>query len=497
MASASQLGFYYVTGAEMQWEAAYSVAADPTGLRLMLTGTLQVAVAGLCLLAATLATTPYFYNIVGAALAAVGACFSPSNWSWNRVLPSVRTKPNQTHQRIIRIWPVAVFAALLSLLTLQLIRPSRPYDHISSTLPASLLRIFHVATVDPCASVNGVAFPLAEVVAKEHWQRPDGNFKGWAPGSDNYLVNRYKNNRPNWLWSQLPRGFYRWEPKINSTPTAPFGVPPESHESGDPASKCPDDKGPNYYNPVADPMRISNLDADVYEPLKEAFANSSVLVSHIILVSLESGRKELFPLREGSNLHRNVVKSHKPSKDQDELNQLLSKLTPVAQQVTGESFWSDPEAAPEDSSSSESGGWHDSAPAGMGGLNVQGAMTGSTLSFKSILGSHCGVYPLPVNFMEETTTNIYQPCIPQILNLFNQAKASSDDNPNDDANDRRAAVQGQQWRNINIQSTTDKYDRQDKMNRQMSFHETVSKENMDSQQSKYYSPESKKLNYFG
>ncbi|KAL1957585.1 hypothetical protein VTO42DRAFT_5696 [Malbranchea cinnamomea] len=491
-AAASQLGFFYVTGAEMHWDAATSIVTDETAVRLMMTGIVQVIVAGAVLLVATFLSTPTLYTGSGAVLAAIWRLCTPANWKTERFLPTVHVRADPLHPRTMRIWPLFSVALFISVLILQSVRPSQPYDHISTTLPYAMLRIFRSPHPDACSMLlHGDPFPLADVISAEHWEMPNGNFKGWAPGTDNVLINQYKQYRPKWLSNELPSGFYRWTAKINATGIHGDLTSQDPTKSG---PKCAQNKGPHYYNPVADPLRITNLDLDVFEPLKQAFKSNSVLISHIVFISMESGRKELFPIREGSHLHQQILETHDEEEKREMVNRLLSRLTPVAHQVTGEPFWSDP--AKNNLFEPEPGKWRDSAAPGMGGVNVMGAVTGSTLSFKSFLGSHCGVFPLPVDFLEEVTTQYYQPCIPQILQLFNQAK----DKPgieDDVAEDHRARILKQKWKTVYIQSTTDSYDRQGVMNRQMGFIENISKETFEDETSTYYPPKSPELNYFG
>jgi hypothetical protein len=61
----------------------------------------------------------------------------------------------------------------------------------------------------------------------------------------------------------------------------------------------------------------------------------------------------------------------------------------------------------------------------MGGINFDGVLTGSTLSFKSAIMNYCGMGPLPVDFMDEVKEIHYQPCIMQIFDMFNQLKENA------------------------------------------------------------------------
>lgn len=487
----------------MQFDAASNVAGDPAAIRLVMSGIMEVMVSGMVLLVLAFFCTPWLYNKVGFWLAAVWKLMTPGNW--DMLLPTVRTRADQSHQRVIRIWPFCLLTGVLALITLLCLRPSKPYNHISITLPVALLRIFH----SPSHSENKCAigsmlqadpFPLPELIAEKNWEMPRGNFKGWAPGTNNMFINKYRERKPEWLLNNMPSGFQRW------SASPPLESPMSSNStnsvnstvtSTDPADKCLNYNGPHYYNPVADPLRITNLDMAMYESLEAAL--SSVLISNVILVTMESHRKDLFPIKEGSHLHDKILESH-DEKAREETNKKLRQLTPVAEQVTGENFWKDPEGKAELDLSA--GVWRDTAAPGMGGINVVGALTGSSLSFKSFLGSHCGVFPLPVDFLEEVTTDVYQPCIPQILQLFNNAKEENKTTlahleQRAEKDPIRAEVHSRPWKSVFIQAITDRYDRQNVMNEKMGIHETIVKETLKDKTSKYYPPPSPEVNYFG
>lgn len=95
----------------------------------------------------------------------------------------------------------------------------------------------------------------------------------------------------------------------------------------------------------------------------------------------------------------------------------------------------------------------------MGGLNVHGALTGSSLTFKSILGSHCGVHPLPVDLLEETGLEIYQPCLPQLFELFNTRKNPYAPSEISERDDSASEALKNPWKSVFMQSITDDYDR--------------------------------------
>ncbi|KAK2791209.1 hypothetical protein FQN53_006047 [Emmonsiellopsis sp. PD_33] len=486
-ASAAQFGFYYVTGGELQWDAAGSVASDPAAMRLMMSGIVPVSISGMFMILISWLVTPFLYNKVGGWLVSIWKMVTPGNWE--KFLPAVQAKSDFSEYKVVRLWPLCALTTILSLTVLQFVRPAIPYDHISATLPVAMSRMLFSGHGCPGRNLpNGESFPLAELVAEDLWIMPHEDNKGWAPGKSNFFIQQYTDRQRDWLPSDLPAGFDRWDRKKMAKQAAEGNATAAKGSK----NKCPDLDGTNFYNPVADPLRISNLDLEPYEELRNAFKD--VMISHVVLVTMESTRKDMFPLKEGSFLHQKILSSHKTDEDKNGCNDKLAQVSRVAEQLTGESFFTSPEKQPE----LLPGVWRDSAAPGMGGLSVVGALTGSSLSFKSVLGSHCGVGPLPEDFLEEVNGMIYQPCIPQILELFNHEKGPVFLNDTKEPLlDHRESVHRRQWESVFVQSITDEYDRQNQLNKQMSFGESFSKETLEDSTNKYYPPKSPEINYFG
>ncbi|PGG97782.1 hypothetical protein GX51_07164 [Blastomyces parvus] len=489
-ASAAQFGFYYVTGGELQWDAAGNVASDPAAMRLMMSGIIPVTFSGIAMLLFSWPMTPILYNKTGCWLTSIWKLISPG--SWDTLLPVIRAKTESSHQRVTRLWPLCALTTLCALTVLQFLRPAVPYDHISATLPVAMSPMIQ-SKLRGCPenlALNAESFPLPELLARDRWIMPKNNFKGWAPGKDNMFIQQYFERSRNWILESLPPGFERWDKKLRMAKQAAENKTKAAQDEKD---KCPDRPGTQYYNPVADPLKISNLNLEPYEELREALKD--ILISHVVLVTMESARKDMFPIQQGSHIHKQIHRSYKDGDTNKELvDGKLSQLTRVAEQVTGESFFSSPEKRP----NLLPGVWRDQSAPGMGGINVVGANTGSSLSFKSVLGSHCGVGALPKDFLEEVNGQIYQPCIPQIVELFNREKKRDQKNNAKEALlDHRASVHRREWRSVFAQSITDRYDRQDVLNQKMSFWRSFTRANLENKKSKYYPPKSPELNYFG
>ncbi|KAJ5173023.1 Alkaline phosphatase-like alpha/beta/alpha [Penicillium capsulatum] len=454
-ASAIQVGFFMQTGAEVAWSASNSFLSDPAAMKILLSGISTVSAAWTVLGLVAWLTHAKLYQWSGAGLQAIRQMLVGGYKARYSLLPTSRPSKNclaSVDLRTVRRVSLLV-AAGLSLLFLELTRPPIPYDHLSGALPLTLLEAFnpHKSAMHGYCGDSSMFFG-------------DGGIPGPAGWS-----------RPTWLPKNPPPGFARWD----ISPEERIGKKNVTWDA------CGNDFGGSY-NPRRDPLKISNLDEDVYAPLKKAFKDHSVAIDHVVLLTLESGRKDLFPAQQGTPMFDGLLASH-PEKDRKAAIDRLVGLTPIAQMLTGE-YALDSEGKKVDLNKAT---WKDPAEDGMGGLNVRGALTGSSLTLKSMLSSHCGVQPLPVDLLEESALEVYQPCLPQLFELFNQAKSS----------EKRAhwsdgSVLQNRWKSVYMQPGTDTYDRQDIMNDRMGFNEKVIKDDMEGPDSKHPA-KGKEVNYFG
>lgn len=377
-------------------------------------------------------------------------------------------------RRPTRLWTIV---GVVGTLVLWLVRPKVPYSHISGAIPFTFLEALVSKTPEVRQPVAN-AFPLSDLISDGHWKAADGHFKGWSPNFDMATT-----SLPDWASGQLPPGFERWSQKKAHTDSGSTSeeIAPEKNATGK----------KNYYSPVNDPLRITNLDQKLLEPLAQALKNHAVPITHVVLVMMESTRKDVFPFKSGSHLHREILNSYK-SLDPEVLQQLnanLSHLTPIAEILTGESG-----NFPKSKRDTDSSLWEDTADAGMGGLNINGVTTGSSLSFKSEIVNHCGVWPLPVDFMDEIKSDIYQPCIMQVLELFNQFKNhANDESPAGPSADLR----GRKWTSVFMQAVTGVYADQNVLNEQLGFKKNVYREDISQKNAKHYHDDMEEINYFG
>jgi Sulfatase len=400
-----------------------------------------------------------------------------------------------TNPRLRRLY---LFVPPITLGVLLLVRPkSSPYGHLSGTLPFSLMAIFGPPRSEYCsatASLEGIPFPLPHLISKQYWEEPRGYYRGWFPVVES-------------SHEQAEAGEQNSGSGPSGTPTAVSSFRGQhGNETNDErvrnARRFADDdnavRPTEYFSPMMssydsaiDPLRISNLGNDILAPLRQAIEENNIKIRHVVLISLESTRKDVFPLKKGSDLYNTILKSHGPTPDVEAINSLLGSLTPVAEFLTGEAGGFDTNV--QHLSEGGSGDWRTQKTSEYGGINVVGALTGSTATCKSLLVGHCGVEPLPVDYTEEVEGQIYQLCLPQILDLFNEKKA----NLSEDARETKARFQTRPWGSAFVSAVTDQFDRQDELDKHMGFSNVIVRATLSNSSSKFFPPTEPESNYFG
>ena len=362
-------------------------------------------------------------------------------------------------------WLLPTSAITISLFFLLLTRPPIPYNHLSGAIPLTMLDAFK-GQHGGCRP-RPKPFPfLDDNNDSGHFRRP----LNWAFGSK--PAEEEVRDRPSWLPEDIPPGFHRWE----------VGSAIHEDKYGVQAIQCAPETF-EHYNAARDPMKVSNLHEDVLPTLKDAFKD--VDIQHVVLIILESGRKELFPTQPGTPLYDALLDSH-DDKDKEDAMDKLAQMTLVSQMLSGE-YAVDSLGQPANLSESK---WEDATPPEMGGINVKGALTGSSLTLKSMMMAHCGVQPLPVDLLEEAGLDIYQPCLPQILELFNRKNASAEEIA-------EKPFLNYPWKSVFTQPCTDSYDRQHILQDRMGFESKITKEVLEDVNATHYPPKTEEVNYFG
>lgn len=464
------MSFYYETGGEIRWDAARSVGASQSGLKLILSGLGPTLVFSTILFAASWFAAPGIYAVLyrwRGALSQPWSAFRQGCPDEAFYAPASLKGGLATNRA--RLWTIIVGSLTL---VIWFVRPSVPYSHMSEALPFALLGTHSRAHEEPTEG----GFPFMELLDDSYREPAAGYYKGWGPPA---MLSSYKWNNdslPEWAVGALPPGFERWKPRPETNST----------DGGDDAHETDGTVELRfYYDPTADHMRISNFDEKPLAPLEEALQERDIPINHIAFIFLESGRKDLFPFKKGSRLYDQIRETW-PSDDAEkekELFEKLAHLTPNAELLSGETSGFDMPLS------------DDEIPAGIkplgpeyGGLNFDGIVTGSTLSAKSRLVNYCGLGPLPVDFMHENDIMPYQPCLMHVLDLFNKRKDNASE---------KASVLDKEWHTVYAQSVTGKFQDQFRLMNSLGFKEAVYSEQIDRPEAKHWHSGMEKINYFG
>lgn len=468
VATASQFSFFYKTGAEIRWDAALSVGSSGSGLKLILSGLVPTVVAASVIFALSCVASSWVHALVNRWLTSLALPVPPAE-----ALPLSEFVNFRSYKSLGGLWPGALSAPRLwttcvctTTLLLWLVQPSVPYSHISEALPFVIF-LNHASAITAAYG----AFPFKELLNEAYFEPEDGHAKGWSPGLFFQSFDRESGTMPSWTQGSLPPGFERWRssPKMNTSDTETDASTSLDHF---------------YYDPAQDHMRISNFDLELLSPLKETLRERDVVIDHVVFVFLESCRKDLFPLKVGSRLHQQIIDSHGTMDEakQAALHEHLALLTPVAEMLTGETTGFE-----------DALGRATKRPKPLsnefGGINVDGMMTGSTLSAKARLVNYCGVGPLPVDLMQENGKMPYQPCLMQIFELFNRRK--------NETTSRQATALERQWHNVYAQSVTGKFQRQFEMMEMLGFTEAIYSEDIEDPKAEHFHEGMERVNYFG
>ncbi|KAL1976247.1 hypothetical protein VTN31DRAFT_2529 [Thermomyces dupontii] len=485
--AAAQVALFLETGGEIRWSMLGKILAKPQGfIRMLLTGLMSTSVVITVLSVAAYLLTPSLYNWTGQVLE-----------TWAALLPYRRLRlrcKRADHYQLVAdqpeddeedvtetrkptgniLWKRIKFVTVVGIVSvLHIVRPAQPYRHMSGTLPFTMLEaIFQRRSplCDPSPADGPKQFPLRKLVDRANWLAPTNTSRGWQPGLLWWEVTR---DRPSWLPRESLPGFEKWYrgssylllPDLRPGEAPHDYVDDNDHHHSDDAKF---EHMPPGYDSVLDPLKIYNSEESLVEELRSALSDSAgPEIKHVIIMSLESTRKDVFPLIKDSSLYDNMMNSWKNANRETSRRGDPSTLSVNAERVTG-----------------QDGGFGRDFNFTRGGINVVGAVTSSTFTLKSLLSSHCGVNPLPVDFLEEIEAEIYQPCLPQIMKLMNAQ------------NHTGSSWNTLPWKTVFMQAATSAMDRQDQLMEAMGFDEVIDREVLQSPDAEF-PPEGPELNYFG
>lgn len=404
-----------------------------------------------------------------------GSSSSDEENQWDEKSPSDRYKRDNTPRSWLRV--ACRLAVPAFLLITSMIRPHTPYDRISITLPIALTAIFEPLPT-ACQTQQSVLdnrFPFPDLLSPSAWIRPQSDYaKGWAPSLTSRLsplAEAYRERTVEWFKGSPPRGFFRWDPArfdqgyYGSLPPLE-GIKPVNASNG--KEKCDMELEEDaYYNPVSDPMKISNLDHDLLPALREVLDNGNVKIRHVVLVMMEGVRDDAWPLRKDTHFYDLITRKARDADDIALANERLARITPNAERITGLHNGFAP--------THDKLNWTDTAEEGFGGVNVLGTYTPATMTSKSYETLLCGTPPMSVSGFIEGDMDAYQPCLPQIFDMLNNV--SDHDGAGDD-------YRNHPWRTALFQSTSEQYDRLDVFDKRLGFHHRTTRREVENDETR-------------
>lgn len=460
--AAANISFYIQTGAEIHWRQAHSFHGDAAAIKTLLTGLTGLVIGEALFVAAAWFLTPYLYNGLRYLVRALQSALAPLCWWKQRAAPKTYkqvpredwdTESNDVDSEVglhdlktplhkpepSRLVRILVVFITVSLFVLRCVRPSDPaYTFLSQTV---VITPFERLPRSQRSTVNV----------------PD------LPGDYTWLFNHTALAEPpkfDWLPKKQIAGFRDWYGPINGT-------------------------APRHYDPAKDPLKISNLDQDIIEPLRATLKNGNVSIKHVFLLKLESTREDVFPLRKDSHIG-DLIRQSFSGEIPFEVEEKLANLTRNAERLTGTpaGFDTQPAVKP------------------YGGLHATNAYTGDTFTLKSILASVCGIAPLVVDFNREYENHIYEPCMPHIFDSLNSMAKQTAGNKTDhigrtNNQTHHSDYRTWKWRSKFMQSITDDYDNQDLLIPAMGFNDKLTDQNITSDWKKRKGTPPKPYNFWG
>lgn len=231
-----------------------------------------------------------------------------------------------------------------------------------------------------------------------------------------------------------------------------------------------------HYNAAADPLKLSNLDDALLAPLRGQIKD--IPIRNILLIKLESTRKDIFPLRKDGLIWNKLQKSFANNSLPGAAEERLATLTPNANFITGD--YND-------------GFEHKEKPR-RGGINVNNCHTTGTYTLKSLPGTLCGITPLVADMNHEYYSHVYQPCLAQIFDAFNALDHSKDRKGKD-----THGFKSYKWNSMFMQSVTNSFDKQDQLMPVLGYpgEKFLHSEYLRSDEAKFGKVDIEDINYYG
>ncbi|KAJ5765647.1 hypothetical protein N7520_005206 [Penicillium odoratum] len=467
--AAANTSFFFLTGAEIHWRQAGSFNADPAAVNTLLTGLTGLVIVEALILVAAIFASPYPHTgmeaMVGIWGRVAGAVWRPTAQAAKPAVDALLVRYQPVVERVLsRTTRGRVFFAKIKIYEPV---PLTEYDEEDKIVSNSAPLLDEPAEVQP--------------TQKEYWGRRliiktvlvvtatlfVLILRCFRPADDSYgFLSQTIGLSPfSGVDSRTKLAGITGDRELKGKLTA-LTTPP--HFDWFPAGKWPgfrdwevsDGKFEHkHYNSTEDPIHISNLDLDVLEPLRAVLQSEDFKIKHVLVFKMESTRFDVFPLRNGSYFHNRILDSYENKQVPEDVQKRLNNLTHTAERLTG----------------TESGFQENGTVKPYGGIYATNSYTAGTFTLKSIEATTCGLSPLVMDFNREYEHHIYQPCMPQILDVLS---ASTNDSGSSD-------FTNWPWRPRFMQSITDTYDHQDLLTPALGFKseniltvETIDKEHI-------------------
>ena len=227
-----------------------------------------------------------------------------------------------------------------------------------------------------------------------------------------------------------------------------------------------------HYNAEKDPLRISNIQDELLPGLRGTLAG--VDIRHIVVLKMESIRKDVFPIKQGGKIWDKLETSFANKTLPPQVHERLATLTKTANSLTCDY---------------EDGFEHKNKTC-RGGISVNNAYTSSSYTLKSVLATLCGIGPVAADFNVESKHHFYQPCLTHILDVFGKLNETKADKSGD--------FSSFPWKSFFFQSTTDGFDNQASLMPVLGFSKDnfITKEYLQSDTARHGKSRLADVNYF-
>ncbi|TQV95447.1 sulfatase domain-containing protein [Cordyceps javanica] len=232
-------------------------------------------------------------------------------------------------------------------------------------------------------------------------------------------------------------------------------------------------EGADHYSAEADPLKVSNSQDELIADLRGKLTD--VDIRHVVVVKMESIRKDVFPVKQGGKIWRKLVEATSNKTLSDEVRERLATLTPLANSLTCDY---------------DDGFDHPNRTC-RGGISANNAFTASTYTLKSVIATLCGIGPVAADFNVEAKSHFYQPCLTHVLQAFNSITHT-------ETTKATKEFQPYPWKSYYFQAATDSFDNQGALFPILGYQSenVITKEYLQSESARFGKSTLSDVNYF-